>query len=67
MEIRKQNDTKTGRRKKQRSSNRTEENGNHTKETQHGPSQIPPSHLILELSKKMESNGINESDGAKRR
>jgi hypothetical protein len=25
------------------------------------------SHLISELSKKMERNGINESDGAKRR
>jgi hypothetical protein len=42
MEIREQNDAKTGRRKEQRSSNSTEENGNHTEETQHGPSQIPP-------------------------
>jgi hypothetical protein len=42
MEIREQNYTETGRRKEQRSSNDTEENGNHTKETEHGPSQIPP-------------------------
>jgi len=40
--IRKQDNTQAGRRKEQRSSDSTEENGNHTKETQHGPSQIPP-------------------------
>ena len=40
--IRKQNNTQSGRRKEQRSSGKTEENGNHTEETQHGPSQSPP-------------------------
>ena len=39
---RKQNSTKPERRKEQRSSNSTAENGNHTVETQHGPSQFPP-------------------------
>jgi hypothetical protein len=42
MMIRKQDNTQTERRRKQRSSDSTEENGNHTKETQHGPSQSPP-------------------------
>ena len=42
MVIRNQNSTKPGRRKEQRSSNCTEENSNHTKETQHGSFQIPP-------------------------
>jgi len=42
MMIRKQNNTQPGGRKEQRSSENTEENGNHTQETQHGPSQIPP-------------------------
>jgi len=42
MVIRKQNSTKSGRRIEQRSSNSTEENGNHTEETQQGPSLIPP-------------------------
>jgi hypothetical protein len=42
MVIRKQNSTKPERRKVQRSSNRTEENGNHNMEMEHGPSQIPP-------------------------
>jgi len=42
MMIRKQNNTQPGRRKEQRSSDSTEENGNHTEETQHGPSQCPP-------------------------
>jgi len=41
--IRKQNcNTQPGRKKEQRSSDSTEENGNHTEETQHGPSQSPP-------------------------
>jgi hypothetical protein len=35
--------TQPGRRKEQRSSDSTKENGNHTEETQHGPSQSPPS------------------------
>jgi len=42
MMIRKQDNTKPGRRKEQRSSDSTEENGNHTEETQQRPSQIPP-------------------------
>ena len=41
MVIRKQNSTKPGRRKEQRSSNSPEENSKHTEETQHGPLQIP--------------------------
>jgi hypothetical protein len=55
MDINKQNDTKT-RRKGQRSSNNTEENGNHTEETQCGPPQIPPN-----IGAKQENvkNGIN--------
>jgi len=40
--IRKQDNTRPGRRKEQRSSGSTEQNGNHTKETQHGQSQSPP-------------------------
>jgi len=47
MMIRKQNcNTQPGRRKEQRSSDSTEEKGNHTEETQHGPSQNP---LIIEV------------------
>jgi len=42
MVIRKQDSTQLGRKKEQRSSNITEENGNHTKKTQHGPSQSSP-------------------------
>jgi hypothetical protein len=42
MVIRKQNISKAGGRKEERSFNNTEENGNHTGQTQHGPSQIPP-------------------------
>jgi phage/plasmid-associated DNA primase len=42
MMIRKQGGTKPGRRKEQRTSDSTEENGNHTEETQHGPPQSPP-------------------------
>jgi len=43
MMIRKQNcNTQPGRRKEQRSSDSTEENGNRTEETQHGPSQSSP-------------------------
>jgi hypothetical protein len=41
MMFRKQNSTKPGRKKEQRSSNSTEEKGNNTMETQHGSSQIP--------------------------
>jgi hypothetical protein len=42
MVIRKQNSTIPRRRKEHSSFNNTEENGNHTEGTQHGPSQIPP-------------------------
>jgi hypothetical protein len=42
MVIRKQDKTRLGRMKEQRSSDSTEENSNHTEETQHGPSQSPP-------------------------
>ena len=55
--ITKQNRTKSGRRKEQRSSNSTEDLGNHSEETQHGPSQM---HLISGPGKKMERNGIND-------
>jgi len=40
--IRKQDNIQPGRRKEQRSSESTEENGNHTHENQHEPSQSPP-------------------------
>jgi hypothetical protein len=42
MMIRKKDNTQPERRKEQRSSDSTEENGNHTEGTQHGPSQSPP-------------------------
>ena len=42
MMVRKQDKTQLGRRKEQRSSKSTEENGNRTEETQHEPSQSPP-------------------------
>ena len=42
MLIRKQDNTQLGIRKGQRSSDSTEENGNHTEETEHEPSQSPP-------------------------
>jgi len=42
MMIRRQDNTQPGRRKEQRSSDSTEENGNYTEETQHGPSRSPP-------------------------
>jgi hypothetical protein len=42
MMVRKQNSTKSWRRIEQRSSNSSDENGNHSEETQHGPSLIPP-------------------------
>jgi hypothetical protein len=60
----KQNSTKPGRRREQRSSKKKKKNGNHTEETQHGPSHF---HLISKPGKKMERNGINKCDGAKRR
>jgi hypothetical protein len=47
------------------SSDSTEENGNHTEETQHGPSQSPPNIEVGYENRK--KNGTNESDGAKRR
>jgi len=42
MVIRKLDNTQLGRKKCQRSSDSTEENGNHTEETEHGPYQSPP-------------------------
>jgi hypothetical protein len=42
MMIRKEYSTKPVRRKEQRASDRTEENGNHTEETPHRPPQRPP-------------------------
>jgi len=42
MMIRKQDNKQTGTRKEQRSSDSTEEKGNHTEETQLGPSKSPP-------------------------
>jgi hypothetical protein len=41
MVIRKQDNTQLSKRKEQRSSDSTVENGNHPEETQHGPSQRP--------------------------
>ena len=43
MMIMKKDNTQPGRRKEQGSSDSTKENGNHTEETQYGPSQSPPS------------------------
>jgi len=48
MVIKKQNGIKPGRRNEPRFSNSTEENGNHTEKTQHGPSQIPPNIRVRE-------------------
>jgi hypothetical protein len=63
MMIRKQDNTQL-RRKEQRSSKSTEENGNHTEETQNGPSQISPNIGVgQENGKKL----ANESDGSERR
>jgi hypothetical protein len=42
MVIRKQDNTQLRRKKEQKPSDSTEENGNHTEKTQHGPSQSPP-------------------------
>jgi len=42
MMIRKKYNTQPGRWKEQRSSDSTKENGNHTEETQHGPTKSPP-------------------------
>ena len=42
MMIRKKDNTQQGRRKEQRSSDSTKENGNHAEETQLEPSQSPP-------------------------
>jgi len=64
MVIRNQNSTKTGIRKEQRSCNNTEENCDLKRKLNMDHLIL---HLILESSKQMERNGINESDGAKRR
>jgi len=59
--FRKQDNTQSRRRKEQRSSDSTEENGNHTEETQHGPSQSPPNIGVgqengMELNKRIRWN-----------
>jgi hypothetical protein len=64
MVIRKQDNTQLGRKKEQRSSDSTEENGNHTEETQHGPSQSPPN---IGVGHENGKNWTNESNEAKRR
>jgi hypothetical protein len=51
MVLRKKKHSKPGGKKEQRSSSRTEEKGNHTGGTQHGPLKF---HLLLESAKKME-------------
>jgi len=57
MVIRNQNSTKTGRRKEQRSCNNTEENCDHKRILNMDHLIL---HLILESSKQMERNGIND-------
>ena len=52
MMIRKQDNTQSGRRRKQGSSDSTEEIGNHTEETQHGPSQRPPNIRVKQENRK---------------
>jgi hypothetical protein len=64
MMIRNQNSTKRGRRIEQKSCKNTEENGDHKRKLNMDHLIL---HLISESGKKMERNGINESDGAKRR
>ena len=62
--IRKKDNTQQVRRKEQRSSDGTKENGNHTEETQHGPSQSPPSNGDgQENGKKLEQRNPMESRG----
>ena len=61
MDIRIQKGTKTGRRKGRRSSNNTEQNDTTPREL----SVYYLKYHIISESKKMEMNGINESDGAK--
>jgi hypothetical protein len=53
MMVRKQDKTQLGRRKEQRSSKSTEENGNHTEESQHRPFQSSPN---VGVEQKMERN-----------
>jgi hypothetical protein len=61
MVIRKQNISKQWGRKEQRYCNSTEENGNHTGQTQHGPSQIPPNIGVgQEYGKGMEETNSRE-------
>jgi len=64
MVIRKQNTSKPGIWREQSSSNSTEENGDHKRKLNMDHLIL---HLISESGKKTERNGINESDGAKRR
>jgi len=53
MMIGKQDNTQPGRRKEHRSSDSTVENGNHTEEAQHGPSQSSPN---IGVGQEMERN-----------
>ena len=61
MMIRKQDNIQPGKRKEQRSSDSTEENGNRTEETQYGPSQIPPNIGVLQENGKKLSKRIRWS------
>jgi len=62
--IRKKDNTQPGRRKGQRSSDSTKENGNHTEETQHGPSQNPPNVDRLYVPRKQGGMGLMQSQAA---
>jgi hypothetical protein len=64
MVIRKQDNTQLWKRKEQRSSDSTVQNGNSPEETQHGPSQSPPN---FGAGQEKERKLKNEFDGAKRR
>jgi hypothetical protein len=64
--IRKQDNTQTGRRRKQRSSDSTEENGDHTEETQHGPSQSPPNIGVEQENRKKLDKRIQWSQEMKK-
>jgi len=59
--IRKQDNIQPGRRKDQRSCGSTEENGNHTKKTQNGPSQSPTNTGIGQECGKKLNKGIRWS------
>ena len=64
MMIRKKDNTQPGRRKEQRSSDSTKENGNHTEETQDGPSQSPPNVGDGQENGKELNKGIRGDEGS---